>query len=146
MSAVCVKCGGYRSRFDQICPACGHRPSGEGVLLAWLLSSENLDEAGLRGVSERVRAGESIRPSRRMLDRARRAMRSHFSTDPGLTVRQVLGLLATNILVTPLVGWVLAIWWRGERPRAAVQAFAVSLPCTVLFTVLVLWIAVGGGA
>lgn len=146
MSAVCVKCGGFRSRFDQICPSCGHRPTGEGLLVAWLLSSENLDADGLQGVSERIRAGESIRPSRRMLLKARRAMRSHFSTDPGMSAGQVLGLLATNLLVTPLVGWILALWWREDRPRAALQAFAVSLPCTVLFTVLVFWLALGGVA
>lgn len=144
MNAVCVRCGGRKSRFDQICPGCGHRPSGEGLLVAWLLSSENLDEAGLERASERIRAGESIKPSARMLDKARRALRAHFSTDPGLGVRGVLGLFATNVVVTPLIGWTLALWWwRGERPKAALQALAVSLPCTVLFTALALWYVTG---
>ena len=30
--AVCVRCGGERADFDQICPSCGHRPEGEGLL------------------------------------------------------------------------------------------------------------------
>lgn len=144
MSAICVKCGGKRARFDEICPSCGHRPSGEGLLVAWLLSSENLDEQGLEQSAARIRAGQSIRPSKRMLERARRALGVHFTSDPGLAPKQVLGLLATNVLVTPLVGWVLAAWWRDERPRAAIQALAVSLPVSVLFTVLVLWFAVSG--
>lgn len=144
MTAICVRCGGRKSAFDQICPACGHRPGGEGLLVAWLLSSAHLDEAGLERASERIRAGESIRPSARMLDKARRALRAHLSTDPGLGARGVLGLFAANVVVTPLIGWTLALWWREERPRAALQAVAVSLPCTVLFTAVAFWFAHAG--
>ena len=137
--AVCVKCGSERARFDQICPSCGHRPDGEGMLVAWLLSSENLGDAELTGVAERIRHGEAIRPSGRMLDKARRALGQHFSTDEGLSNPQRIGLLATSLFLTPLVGWVLFAWWWSNRPRAALQALALSLPASVLFAGIVLW-------
>jgi len=137
--AICVKCGGERSRFDQICPSCGHRPDGEAMLIAWLLSDQNLDDEGLTQVAARVRRGESIRPSAAMLKKARRALGQHFSTDEGLTNGQRVTLLMTSLFLTPLVGWVLFVWWWSTRPRAALQALALSLPVTVLFTGGVLW-------
>ncbi|HHO50418.1 MAG TPA: hypothetical protein ENK18_05975 [Deltaproteobacteria bacterium] len=138
--AVCVRCGGLRSSFEAICPSCGHRPDGEGLLIAWLLSEHNLDETGIERVQLRIRDGEAIRPSARMLDKARRALGTHFSTDAGLSGVEHAGLLAVNLLLTPLVGWVLFAWWRTARPRAALQALRLTLPVTVLFTVLVLYL------
>jgi hypothetical protein len=138
--AVCVRCGGFRADYRLICPHCGHRPDGEGLLIAWLLSSEHLNDHQLEEAAERVRSGESLRPSERMLERARRALGTHISSDPGLTARQRLGLLVTSLLLTPLVGWVLWFWWRGSRPRAAIQALGLSLPATAIFTALVLWL------
>lgn len=138
--AICVRCGGERAGFDQICPSCGHRPEGEGLLVAWLLSDRNLGPEELRQAQARVRKGEAIKPSARMLDKARRALGSHFDTDFGLDTRQRLALLGTSLFLTPLVGWVLFAWWWTSRPRAAVQALALSLPATVLFTALVLWL------
>jgi hypothetical protein len=140
MRAVCVRCGVDRQQWDQICPGCGHRPDEEGQLVAWLLSSENLTEPELEAVRKRIVAGEVIRPSGRMLEKARRALGRHFSTDPGLTSGQRLGLLATSLLLTPLVGWVLFVWWYNARPRSAMQALALSLPATVAFTLLVLYL------
>ena len=137
--AVCVKCGGERSGYAQICPACGHRPDGEGLLVAWLLSSENLADAELNGVVARIRKGESIRPSARMLDKARRALGQHFTTDEGLSLGERALLLTTSLVLTPLPGWVVFFWWYGSRPRAAMQALALSLPASVLFTAVVLW-------
>jgi len=137
--ALCVKCGGERTRFDQICPACGHRPDGEGLLVAWLLSDNHLTDKQLAQTQARLRKGESIRPSAKMLDKARRALGQHFTTDEGLDNRQRMGLLATSLFLTPLVGWVLFAWWWESKPRAALQALALSLPATVLFTGGVLW-------
>ncbi|MBX2803429.1 MAG: zinc ribbon domain-containing protein [Myxococcales bacterium] len=138
---VCVKCGADRQEVAQICPSCGHRPEGEGLLVAWLLSDANLPAMELDQVQKRIRDGEVIRPSGRMLDRARRAMGATFATDEGMTSLQRLGLLATNLLATPLVGWVLVVWWRTSRPRASLQALALTLPASVLFTALVVYLA-----
>ena len=139
-----MKCGGQRGAFRQVCPACGHRPEGEGLLVAWLLSSENLDSDSLDSVAKRILEGESIRPSGRMLERARRALGSHIASDPGLGARVMLALFAVHLVLTPLVGWVLFAWWRQTRPRAALQALALAVPVTVLFTGVFLWLLIGG--
>jgi hypothetical protein len=139
--AVCGRCGVERPDFRAICPGCGHRPDGEGVLVAWLLSSRYLSPAQLDAAADRIRAGELIQPSERMLAAARRALGRDFSTDPGLSGRDRFAVLATSLLLTPLVGWTLWWWWREERPRAAAQALGFSLPATLIFTVGVVWMA-----
>lgn len=138
--AVCIQCGEDRATFDETCPACGHRPEGDARLVAWLLSDQHLTTEQLDQVQRRIRAGEAIRPSKESLETARRAMGAHYSTDEGLTMQQRLGLLAVSVFLTPLVGWVYAAWWRRERPRAAVQALALSLPFSVLFFFLAFYL------
>ncbi|MEN0062031.1 MAG: hypothetical protein AAGA48_07740 [Myxococcota bacterium] len=138
--AICLKCGSDRATFDQTCPSCGHRPEGEGKLVAWLISDRHLTSDQLDEVQRRIKAGEAIRPSRESLELARRALGSHFATDEGMTFRQRLALLSTSVVLTPLVGWVLALWWRRERPRAAMQALALSLPFSLLFGFGVLYL------
>ncbi len=141
MRAVCQRCGGRRDRYDQICPHCGHRPHGDGLLVAWLLSTEHLSPEQLDAAAERIARGDAPRPSDRQLERARVALGRHFRSDPGLTVGQRLGWLAMSALLTPLPGWVAWWWWRRTRPRAAVQVLALSLPFTLIY--FVLWPAVG---
>lgn len=136
---ICVRCGAERSHYEQICPECGHRPEGDGLLVAWLLSGENLDQDALTSVQNRIRSGEAIRPSANMLEKARRALGQHLATDRGMPTRDRLLLLATNLVLTPLVGWVLLVWWRNTRPRAALQALALTLPVSVLFVAMVLY-------
>lgn len=139
MSAVCIRCGAVRDGFDQICPRCGHRAEGEGLLVAWLLSSANLPSDELDAVAARIAAGEVVRPSARQIEKARRALGRHFASDPGLSTNERLLLLACGLTLTPLVGYVLAAWWRADRPRAAVQALALSVPASVLYFTLVAW-------
>lgn len=146
MTAICVRCGEQRGDFRAVCPSCGHRPEGDGVLVAWLLSSENLDDDKLAATAARIRRGEPIRPSAKMLKRARRALGRQLATDPGLDVRQLGALLVGNLLFSPLLGWTCAFWWYGERPRAALQAGLVSLPVSLLGTGIWLWVAFGGTA
>ncbi len=140
--AVCVRCGGLRADFRQICPHCGHRPEGEGLLVAWLLSDEHLTQPQRDAAADRVRRGEALRPSDKMIERARRALGTHFSSDPGLSGPARAWLLLMGLALTPLPGWVLWAWWRRERPRAAWQALGLSMPASALFFVGVLWLAV----
>jgi hypothetical protein len=139
-AAICVRCGAEREKWDQVCPACGHRADEEGALVAWLLSSENLSADELAALRGRILGGEVIRPTERMLEKARLALGRTFSTDLGLTGNERLALLAVNLLLSPLVGWVCAVSWWNARPRAAMQALALSLPATVAFTLLVLYL------
>ncbi len=136
MSAVCQRCGGGREAFDQICPSCGHRPQGEGLLVAWLLSSHNLEAEPLAAAGRRIAGGEPLRPNARQLARAKTALGRDYLTDPGLGVPMLFGLLATSVVLTPLVGWAAWLWWRQTRPRAALQALALSLPLTLIYTAL----------
>jgi len=101
--------------------------------VAWLLSTENLNEAQLQAAAERFKAGEDLRPSEKMLSRARRALGRAFSSDPGLTGPERLGLLAVTLVLTPLVAWICWFWWLQDRPRAAWQAFGLALPASLLF-------------
>lgn len=140
--AVCVRCGAFRSGFQTICPACGHNSIDEGLLVAWLLSEHHLSEEDLQQAADRVIAGEHIHPSGRLLKKARMALGTHFASDPGLSVRERVLLLATSLLLTPLVGWTCWLWWRQHRPRAAWQAFGLSAPATVMFAVAVIWLRV----
>jgi hypothetical protein len=137
--SVCLRCGGPKAAYDAICASCGHVPEGEGLLVAWLLSEAHLDGAGLEAAAARVRAGEVIRPSEKMLDRARRALGRHAAEDAGLDVGARATLLATSLLLTPLVGLTAAWWWRETRPRAAAQALAMSAPVSVAMLVAVAW-------
>lgn len=139
MRAVCLRCGSDKLTFDAICPSCGHVPEGEGLLVAWLLSPAHLDAAGLAAAAARIRAGEPIRPSEKLLDRARKALGTHADQDPGLSPARRALLLATSLVFTPLVGITCWFWWREQRPRAAAQALAMSVPVSVLFFVAVVW-------
>jgi hypothetical protein len=140
--AVCVRCGAFRVGFQSICHACGHNPVDEGLLVAWLLSEHHLSAEALQQAADRVIAGEQIHPSGRLLNKARVALGKHFSSDPGLSVQARILLLTTSLLLTPLVGWTCWLWWRQHRPRAAWQAFGLSAPATLLFTVAVVWLRV----
>jgi hypothetical protein len=126
--AICVRCAAEREDWRAICPSCGHRAVGEGLLVAWLLSDQNLDAAGLAEAAGRIRSGQGVRPSQRMLDRARGALGASFSSDPGLGWRGILGLAALGLVATPLPGLVLWAWWLRTRPRSAWQALVASVP------------------
>ena len=140
VEGICARCGTRRGDFRDICTSCGHRPAEEGLLIAWLLSADYLSAHKMDVAAERIKTGEMVRPSSRMLDEARLALGRHYTTDPGMTVWQRLLLLTTSLLLTPLVGWVLWFWWRGQRPRASLQALFLSAPASILFFVAVIWL------
>ena len=141
--AICLRCGADKGQAARICPSCGHRPEGDGLLVAWLLSDAHLDDAQLDAAAARIRSGASIRPSEAMLERARVGLGVHRARDRALSPPQRLALLATSLLLTPLVGWVLYGWWRVERPRSATQALWLSLPVSVLYMAGVLAVRFG---
>lgn len=122
-----------RPDFRGICPDCGHRPIDDGLLVAWLLSTENLSEAKLEQVAVRIRDGERIRPSEDQLKKARKALKRAFSTDPGLSVLERVGLLASSLVLTPLPAWFCFVWWLRDRPRAAWQSFALAVPGSLIY-------------
>lgn len=141
--AVCARCGASRTDFREVCPACGHRPDGEGVLLAWLLSTAHFDDKQLDAAAERIKKGEPLRPTEAMFDRARKALGEDLSTDAGLSTAQRVGLLVVSLLLTPLPAWVMAVWWRRERPRAALQALALAVPSSAAFVAFWVWFVLG---
>jgi hypothetical protein len=148
--AVCIRCGADKLSYDRICPSCGQRPEGEGLLVAWLLSDAHLNAEQLDRAASRVRRGEAIRPSDKMLALARLKLGTH-QPDLGLPPLQRRALLATSLLLTPLVGFTLWFWWRESRQRAATEALWLSLPASALTLLWVGWRAgveynlIGGG-
>lgn len=130
--AVCLRCGSDKGAYDRPCPACGHRPEDEGLLVAWLLSSAHLPPERLDAAAARIQRGESVRPSEAMLERARKALGRHWERDPGLGPVRWAGLLAVSLVATPAVAWVSWWWWRGTRPRAARQALVAAAPVSLL--------------
>lgn len=142
-SGICVKCGEDKPAFDAVCSACGHRPEGDGLLICWLLSSDNLGVGEQRAAARRIQAGEPIRPNAAMLKKAKRALGRDLVSDPGLTVPQRLAVLTCSVVLTPLVGWTCWFWMRQDRPRAALQSLALSLPPTVMFTGMWIYMITG---
>lgn len=138
--AICQRCGAERQDFRGICPACGHRPVDDGLLVAWLLSDANLGDAALDAAAARIRDGGSIQPSDRQIAKARRALGRTFATDPGLDLQTRTLLLFTSLLLTPLPAWVCFAWWFSSRPRAAWQSLAVAVPGSVIYFALGMWL------
>ncbi len=136
--AVCTRCGADRAAIELACPGCGHRPSRDGLLVAWLVSDANLSSDDLDAAAARIKAGQPLHPTRAQLERARRALGAHLTSDPGLPVSQRVALLVVGLAITPLPGLILWYWWRASRPRASLQALALSLPAGVFYIVLVL--------
>jgi hypothetical protein len=138
--SACVRCGACHGDYQSTCVECGFRPYGEGLCIAWLLSTHYLEKAEVVEASSRIRMGETLNPSPKMLREARSALGRTFWSDPGLSTSQMFGVFLMTLFLTPLVGWVLWAWWRIYRPRAAWQALACAVPSSVFFFVLVLWV------
>lgn len=130
--AVCARCGGSRSDLFADCPDCGASIGPADRPLAWLLSSAWLDEAELDELARRISSGQRPDPGEALLARARVALgAAPQERGERLSPRQRLGLLAANLLLTPLAGY--AVWFglRRERPAAARDALSVTLPVTM---------------
>ena len=88
--AVCFRCGALRMLYSEVCPGCGFEPRDEGLLVAWLLSSNYLDPVELQEVAQRVCRGEEPSPGKVALQQARRALGATLQTDPGLPLAQLV--------------------------------------------------------
>lgn len=134
-AAVCHRCGGAKGGALDACPDCGTTPVGRDRLVAWLFSDAWLNEDERAEAARRVLAGEQPDPGRAQLAEARRALLGegrHPTMGAPLTRAQAAGLLAVNLLFTPLAG--LAVWLgkRSESPRAARQALWLTAPVMAL--------------
>lgn len=143
MRAVCHRCGADKRDFRGVCASCGHRPTGDGLLVAWLLSADHLTGPELDDAATRVRAGDQPRPSAKQIEAAKLGLGRHMAADAGMSGRQRAALLATSLVLTPLVGWTIWAWERQTRPRTAMQALFLSAPASVIWfvAVMVLFVA-----
>ncbi len=139
MRAVCLRCGHAKADAPAICPGCGHRPSEDGLLVAWLLSADNLTPPDLLEAGRRLAEGERLRPTPGALRRAARALGRNARDDVGLSRAQRLGLLALSAVVTPWVGLAFAWTWWDLRPRSARQALWVALPTGLCVSAVWAW-------
>lgn len=108
-----------------------------------LASRRMLDADGLAAVQARLRSGERLQPSGAALARARALL--HGTEDPELALgtAQIVGLLAANVLLTPLIGWAAWLRWRSRPGPAARQALVVTAPVSALLGGLWIWWGVG---
>lgn len=136
MIAICVRCGADKELPLARCPACAAVPTGEERALSVLASGRMLEEGELREVQRRIRAGEPLRPPRARLEAAQRLLAGGARVEPfSFTARQAVGLVAANVLLTPLLGY--AVWY-GVRHRpglGARQALWLTVPVSIALAV-----------
>ena len=139
LPAVCHRCGGDKLGALVPCKTCGYVPSGADRSVAWLFSEHYLSGPELVAAAERVRAGERPEPSRALREHARQAMGAaptvELAAQPLSSQQKVLIFLA-NFLLTTLAGY--AVWFglRESRPKAAREALVLTIPLSVIFSVL----------
>lgn len=135
--AICMRCGTAKSRAMGRCSSCSFRPQGTDRPLAWLLSSDYLDEHELDLAAERVVAGETLDPHPDQVRLAREAMNpvpeDRRTPDRGLSPEQQVLFLAANLLLSPLIGAVAWLSWRRERPISARQMVWLTVPVAAVF-------------
>ena len=139
MNAACHRCGGEKGGPFVPCKSCGFTPLHDDRSVAWLFSIHHLTEAELQDASERIRRGDVPDPSQELRDQAREAMGAAPLPDTArvpLKRGELVGLGLTNLLLTPLAGY--AVWFglRKSRPRAAQQALMLTVPMSLLLTLV----------
>lgn len=129
--AICHVCGGPKDLALARCPACGNVPKGLDRELAVLCSTAVLDPAALTEVQRRLRAGEPLRPSAALRERAAATLRGAPPARPPLSPRGLALLAAGNLLLTPLLGY--AAWFRvrTEGGPAGRQILLTTVACSV---------------
>mgnify|MGYP006928184686 CR=1 FL=1 len=137
MRAICSQCGGAKARALGRCRSCEHRPQGNERPVAWLLSSDYLNEHELDLAAERIVAGEPVDPTLEQLELAREALNpvpeARVTPDRGLSPEQQVLFLVGNLLLSPLIGVVAWVSWRRTRPESARQLVWLTVPVAAVF-------------
>jgi hypothetical protein len=138
-AAICIRCGRGKDLPLARCAGCGLCPAGDDAVLSILASRRILDRKGLVAAAARIRAGERLAPSARMLDSARAILAGAATEVPRVREarlgRRALALLVLgNVALTPMLG--IAAWWRfrGRPGPAARQVLWATLPVIVAGT------------
>lgn len=140
MRAICHVCGTGKDLALARCAACGTVPVATEREDAVLCSEAFLDAAGLHQVQERIRRGERLLPSQALRARARAMLSGEEIAPVALTRRQQLGLVAANLLVTPLLGYALWFRWRTRPGPGARQVLLATVPANVALALgIVMW-------
>ena len=140
--AVCHRCGTRKKGPLVPCKACHFVPLRQARAVAWLFSSHHLDEAELVEAERRIRAGDVPEPSKALRAMAQRAMGALDAPpleDRPLQPFEVILLVLTEIVLTPMVGLALWVGLRETRPRAARLVARITVPITAVLVVL--WMA-----
>ena len=137
--AVCHRCGARKNGPLVPCKACGFVPLRQDRAVAWLFSTHHLDEWELEEAERRIRAGDVPAPSKALRGMAQRAMGAidaPIIEDRPLNAYEVLLLIITEVILTPLVG--LALWHglRERRPRAARLVARITIPITAILALI----------
>ena len=140
--AVCHRCGARKEGPMLPCEACNFVPLRGARAVAWLFSGHHLSEAELVEAERRIRIGDVPEPSKALRAMAQRAMGALDAPpvqDQPLRPLEVLLLVLTEILLTPMVGFALWLGLRETRPRAARLIARITVPITAILVVL--WMA-----
>ena len=140
--AVCHRCGTRKKGPLVPCKACNFVPLRQARAVAWLFSSHHLDEAELVEAERRIRGGDVPEPSKALRAMAQRAMGALDAPpleDRPLESFEVVLLVLTEIVLTPMVGLALWLGLRETRPRAARLVARITVPITAIL--IVLWMA-----
>jgi hypothetical protein len=104
-------------------------------VVVWLFSSQYFEEAELVEAERRIWAGdvpEPLKALRAMAQRAMGALDAPPLEDRPLQHFEVILLVLTELLLTPLVGLALWLGLRETRPRAARLVARISVPITAI--------------
>jgi hypothetical protein len=106
-----------------------------------MLSAEELD-----AVAARIRRGERLDPPPELRRRAHALMRGEepVQVPAALTRAQFAGLVAANLLLTPMIGWAVWFRWRTRPGPGARQVVLATLPVAAALTGA--WLAWFGAA
>lgn len=136
--AVCAACGADKDVPLARCGACGVAPEGPDREVALLLSTRFLTREELVRVRDRIRRGERPEPGPARRAEARALLAGASPAPRALTRSALVGLVAGNLLLTPLLGWAIWLRWRGHPGPGARQVWWATAPISLVL--LLAWI------